>query len=169
MFMCFYYILSRFKGAWPRKYVNFISKYGLIMECHSMLQLCLDSERGYEIIIRYREDLWLFIAGWAFYCCYYPSPTHSVWEEYCSRRVSQLVSDAFIHFNGFLFRSYDGKVDECKAYVPIHVYLCFCVCETLVFWRWNDVKTFGARFLQPFCCFASHVYCFHNMWLTIAC
>ena len=22
------------------------------------------------------------------YCYYYPSPTHSVWEGYCSRRVS---------------------------------------------------------------------------------
>ncbi len=29
---------------------------------------------------------------------------------------------------------------------PIHVHLCFCVCETLAFWRRNDESTSGACF-----------------------
>ncbi len=29
---------------------------------------------------------------------------------------------------------------------PVDVHVCFCVCETLAFWRRNDESTSGARF-----------------------
>ncbi len=31
------------------------------------------------------------------------------------------------------------------CFAPIDVHLCFCVCETLAFWRRDDESTFGAR------------------------
>ncbi len=40
-----------------------------------------------------------------------------------------------------------AKSMRIASLAPIDVHLCFCVCETLVFWRRNNESTFGACFL----------------------
>ena len=81
-----------------------------------------------------------------------------------------VVSDTFIHFNGFVFKSYDGKDNKHKAYVPILVYLYASVSVKHLRWRWNDESTFEGCFsnghfdILPV---TPTVFTNHNTWLKI--